>query len=118
MKRAAIVGAASAALFLGSMSGIGHASRPAAATCWIDPATAPVGEAYLVHAAGPPKLSAINIWITEPDGTMIGRPLGSTPDGTFEIWESSDAAGTYRYAFSGPTKPNMKMLASCEMDAF
>jgi hypothetical protein len=118
VKRAIVLLAASSSLLLGTMAGVGQAAKPQAASCWMDPSTAPVGQDYLVHAAGLPKLTAINIWITEPDGTVIGRPLGTTPDGTFDLWESSDSAGTYEYAFSGPTKPNTKMLADCSMDAY
>jgi hypothetical protein len=64
-------------------------------------------------------LSAVNLWVTDPSGTTTGSPLGSTPDGTFALNESSSSAGTWTYVFSGPTKNNgMLIYATCSVDAY
>jgi hypothetical protein len=93
-----------------------HKSDP---TCGISPSPTAVGEVYVVSAAGLPVLSAINLWVTDPSGNTTGSPLGSTPDGTFALNESSISAGTWTYVFSGPTKSNgMQIYASCSVDAY
>ena len=93
-----------------------HKSDP---PCTISPNPAAVGEVYVVTATGPPMMSAVNLWVTDPSGTTTGSPLGSTPDGTFALDESSISAGTWTYVFSGPTKNNnTQIYASCSVDAY
>jgi hypothetical protein len=92
-----------------------HKSDP---TCSIIPKLAAVGQVYVVSASGLPALSAVNLWVTDPSGTTTGSPLGSTPDGTFALTESSSSAGTWTYVFSGPTKNNMQIYATCSLDAY
>jgi hypothetical protein len=92
-----------------------HKSDP---TCGISPNPAAVGEFYVVSATGLPILSAINLWVTDPSGNTTGSPLGSTPDGTFALNESSSSAGTWTYVFSGPTKNNMQIYATCSVTAY
>jgi hypothetical protein len=90
-----------------------HKSDP---TCSISPSPADVGAIYVVSVTGIPTDTAINIWVTDSTGT-VGRPLGSTPDGTFNLNESSQVAGTTTYSFSGPVKNNMQVYATCSVDA-
>jgi len=97
--------------------GLVGAARPADAGCAVSPVTADVGETYVVSAWGLPTNSAINIWVTE-GGVTTGRPLGGTPDGTFNLNEYSSMPGVATYAFSGPTRPNMKVYASCTVSAY
>jgi hypothetical protein len=86
--------------------------------CAISTSAADVGEAYVVSAWGIPTGTAVNIWVTDPNDTTVGRPLGSTPDGTFNLKESSDSAGTWTYAFSGPTKKHMTWYGTCAVDVY
>ena len=97
---------------------IGAAShRPAGSGCAVNPASADVGETYVVSAWGLPTGSAINLWVTE-NGATTGSPLGGTPDGTFNLNESSATAGVTTYTFSGPTRPNMKVYGTCSVSAY
>ena len=91
-----------------------HKADPA---CTISPNPAAVGATYVVSATGIPTDTAINLWVTDPAGTVTGSPLGSTPDGTFNLNESSSSGGTWTYAFSGPVKPNTQVYATCSVDA-
>lgn len=82
--------------------------------------TAAVGQMYVVSMSGLPVGTAINLWVTDPNGHMAGSPLGSTPDGTFNLNESSPSAGQWTYTFSGPTKQNANSTAvygSCSVTA-
>jgi hypothetical protein len=90
----------------------GHRS---ASSCSVNPAAAAVGATYVVSATGLPTGSAINIWVTAPDGSTTGEPLGSTPDGTFNLNETSPSAGTWTYQFTGPTKHNTTVYGSCSV---
>jgi hypothetical protein len=85
--------------------------------CAVDPSSADVGETYVVSAWGIPTGTAVNLWITE-DGVTTGRPLGSTPDGTFNLNEASLTAGVTTYAFSGPVKQHMTMYGTCSVSAY
>ena len=96
----------------------GHGGDP---PCSISPATAAVGQVYVVSASGLPTSTAINLWVTDPNGNTTGSPLGSTPDGTFNLNESSSFAGRWTYMFSGPMKSNPNattVYARCSIDAF
>jgi len=84
--------------------------------CSINPSPAKVGENYVVSVSGLPLRTAINLWITDPSGATTGRPLGSTPDGSFNLNESSSSAGKWTYTFSGPTKINNTTI--CSVDAY
>jgi hypothetical protein len=89
--------------------------------CSINPNPASVGSAYVVSVSGLPTDTAINLWVTDPSGNTVGSPLGSTPDGTFNLNESSSSAGKWGYTFSGPTKNNSNttvVYASCSVDAY
>jgi hypothetical protein len=97
------------------------AARPAKKDppCSISPSPAAVGQTYVVSASGLPTATAINLWVTDPSGKTWGSPLGSTPDGTFNLNESSSSAGRWTYTFSGPTKNNnTTMYSSCSVDAY
>ncbi len=85
--------------------------------CSVSPSPSPLGETYVVSAWGLPADSAINLWVTDASGT-VGRPLGSTPDGSFALNESSQYAGTTTYQFSGPERGNMKVYATCFAEAY
>jgi hypothetical protein len=97
------------------------AARPAKKDppCTISPSPAAVGQTYVVSASGLPIGTAVNLWVTDPSGNTSGSPLGSTPDGSFNLNESSSSAGKWTYTFSGPTKNNnTTMYSSCSVDAF
>ena len=100
---------------LGLMGAATH--RPGSSGCAVYPTSADVGENYVVSAWGLPTGTAINLWVTEGDATT-GSPLGGTPDGTFNLNESSATAGVTTYTFSGPTRPNMKVYGSCSVSAY
>jgi hypothetical protein len=96
-------------------------SRKADPPCTISPSPAPVGSNYWLSVSGLPTGTPINLWVTDPSGHMSGSPLGSTGDGTFNMIESSDSAGTWTYTFAGPTKNNWDatpIYASCSVDAY
>ena len=98
-----------------SGGGGGHRSDP---LCTITSGSFAVGQVYVVSVSGLPTSTAINLWVTDPSGTTTGSPLGSTPDGSFNLNESSGAAGTWTYAFSGPTKQqNTTVYATCSVTA-
>jgi hypothetical protein len=83
--------------------------------------TAAVGQTYVVSMSGLPTSTAINLWVTDPNGNTTGSPLGSTPDGTFNLNESSAFAGQWTYTFSGPTKQNANsttVYGSCSVTAY
>jgi hypothetical protein len=86
--------------------------------CSVSPNPSDVGATYVVSAWGLPIGSAINLWVTDPTGHMDGSPLGSTPDGTFNLDESSQMPGTTTYAFSGPVKNHMKWYGTCSVEAY
>ena len=111
-----LVGATTSALADPHNGGGPHRSEP---PCSISPNPAAVGAVYVVSATGLPALSAINLWVTDPSGNTTGSPLGSTPDGTFALNESSSSAGTWTYMFSGPTKNNnTQIYSTCSVDAY
>jgi hypothetical protein len=85
--------------------------------CSVNPLSADIGETYVVSAWGIPTGIAVNLWITEA-GVTTGSPLGSTPDGTFNLNEVSSTAGVTTYTFSGPTKKNMTVYGSCTVSAY
>lgn len=84
--------------------------------CSISPSDTTVGAAYTVSAWGIPTRTAVNLWVTE-DGTTVGRPLGSTPDGTFNLQESSSTSGVTTYEFTGPVKKHMAVYGTCSVTA-
>jgi hypothetical protein len=90
----------------------GHEDPP----CTITPNSVAVGQTYVVSVSELPANTAINIWVTDANGT-VGRPLGSTPDGSFALNESSSVPGTTTYAFSGPEKHNMFVYSTCSVEA-
>jgi hypothetical protein len=83
--------------------------------CSINPSPALVGESYVVSASGIPTGTAVNLWVTDPNGVTVGSPLGSTPDGTFNLVESGTSAGVWSYTFSGPTKQNTVVYSTCSV---
>jgi hypothetical protein len=86
--------------------------------CTIAPTAVVVGQTYVVSASGIPTDTAINLWVTDPSGITSGSPLGSTPDGSFNLNESSPSPGTWTYAFSGPTKQqNTTVYSTCSVSA-
>jgi len=82
----------------------GQAQAKTSATETITPNPASVGQTFVVSVTGLPVGSAVNLFVTAPDGTVSGSPLGSTPDGTFALDESAPSAGDWTYTFTGPTK--------------
>ncbi len=84
--------------------------------CTINPSSAAIGATYVVSATGLPIGTAINLWVTTPDGTTSGSPLGSTPDGTFNLNESSASGGQWTYAFSGPVKQHTDVYSTCTLN--
>jgi len=112
----------------GSGSGGGHSggsggsgTQQTGSGCSVSPDHANVGQTYVVSASGLPTDTAINLWVTDPNGATTGSPLGSTPDGTFAMNESSSSAGTWTYTFSGPTKSNpaaTAVYATCSVAAY
>jgi hypothetical protein len=84
----------------------GGSPTPSTSSCSVNPSSVAVGDWYLVSASGLPTDTAINLWVTDPSGSTVGSPLGSAPDGTFNLNETSSSAGTWTYVFSGPTKTN------------
>jgi hypothetical protein len=85
--------------------------------CAVNPSSADVGETYVVSAWGIPTGIAINLWVTEA-GVTTGSPLGSTPDGTFNLDEVTSTPGVTTYTFSGPTKKNMTIYGTCTVSAY
>ena len=85
--------------------------------CSVSPASAAVGDVYVVSAWGIPTGTAVNLWVTQ-NGVTTGSPLGSTPDGTFNLNESSQTAGVTTYTFSGPTKKHMAVYGTCSVEAY
>ncbi len=63
-------------------------------SCSISPNPSAANATYVVSASGLPALSAINLKVTYGNGTVTMSPLGSTPDGTFAMNESSPVTGT------------------------
>ena len=83
--------------------------------CSISPSAVAVGQMYVVSVAGLPALSPINLVVANAQGTTAS-PLGSTPDGTFNLSEMSPVAGTTSYQFTGPFKnSNTTVYASCSV---
>jgi hypothetical protein len=89
----------------------------AASGCSVSTGSADVGEVYMVSAWGIPTGTAVNLWVTE-NGVTTGSPLGSTPDGTFNLSMSSQAAGVTTYTFSGPTRKHMAVYGTCTVSAY
>jgi hypothetical protein len=118
MKRIALGFVVAASIVIGTHPGIASAHPKTDPPCTINPNPAAVGSTYVVSASGLPSLSAINLWITAPNGTTTGTPLGSTPDGTFNLTDSSSYAGTWTYTFTGPTGHNMQTYASCSVSVY
>ena len=89
-------------------------------SCSVSSTSVAVGDWYVVSASGLPTGVAINLWVTDGNGNTTGSPLGSTPDGTFNLNESSSSAGQWSYTFSGPTKNNpatTSVYATCSVSA-
>ena len=118
MKRIALGFVVAASIALGTHTGFASAHPKSDPPCTVNPSPAAVGSTYVVSASGLPSLSAVNLWITAPNGTTTGSPLGSTPDGTFNLNESSSSSGTWTYTFSGPTGHNMQTYATCSVNAY
>jgi hypothetical protein len=85
--------------------------------CSVSSETVDVGQTYVVSAWGIPTDTAVNLWVTV-DGVTSGSPLGSTPDGTFNLNESSSVAGVTTYTFSGPTRKHMTVYGTCSVSAY
>jgi hypothetical protein len=102
MKRTLLITVLAAAVFalLALPAGAGNNSG----SCSISPNPAAVNSDYVVSAQGIPTKGAVNLFITDPNGNVVGRPLGSAPLGTFNIVESSPFAGLWTYEFQGPTR--------------
>jgi hypothetical protein len=101
----------------GHGNGGGSPTAPSS-SCSVNPGSVAVGDWYVVSASGLPTDTAVNLWVTDPSGGTVGRPLGSAPDGTFNLNESSSSAGVWTYTFSGPTKTNnTAVYATCSVTA-
>lgn len=100
-------------------NGKGHSQSDPA--CTITPSPVAVGQNYVVSVSGLPTDTAINLWVTDPNGNTSGSPLGSAPTSTYNLNESSSFGGQWTYTFSGPTKNNASttvVYASCSVDAY
>jgi hypothetical protein len=96
-----------------SASGGGKHSDP---PCTINPSSASVGQSYTVTASSLPTNTALNLSVTDANGTSVG-PLGSTSDGTMMLSESSSVAGTVTYQFLGAIKNNgATVYSSCSLN--
>jgi len=89
-----------------------HRADPA---CSVSPNPSAVNATYVVSAHGLPTLSAINLIVKYGNGTTTASPLGSTPDGTFNLNESSPVAGTTTYEFTGLIRTNTQIYATCSV---
>jgi hypothetical protein len=101
----------------GAAKGGGGGGQRKDPACSVSPNPSPVGETHVVSVSGLPTDTAINLWVTDASGT-VGRPLGSTPEGSFALEESSRFVGTTIYQFSGPERGNMKIYSTCFADAY
>ena len=110
----AVVAAAMTAVPMVAVSSFA-ASHKSGSSCAISPNPAAVDATYVVSATGLPTGTAVNLWVTSPDGSTTGSPLGSTPDGTFNLDETSATAGTWTYQFTGPTKHNTVVYGTCSV---
>jgi hypothetical protein len=102
-------------------SPIAAASHKADPGCSVSPSAPTVGSTYTVAAWGLPTGRALNLWVTDPAGTVTGTPIGSTSDGTFTINGSAPSAGTWTYTFKGADKNNpatTPVYATCSVDAY
>jgi hypothetical protein len=84
-------------------------------SCSVSPNPSAVNATYVVSATGLPVLSAINLIVKYGNGTVTASPLGSTPDGTFNMNESSPVAGTTTYEFTGLIRNNTQIYATCSV---
>jgi len=116
-----ILSAAMLGLVIAAMSTTGSgvllAAHKADPACSISPNPAALGATYVVAARGLPALSPINLIVSSAGGTTIS-PLGSTPDGTFALNESSAVAGTTTYQFAGLIRKNTQIYATCSVAAY
>jgi len=103
--------AASAAVAVPALA----ATHKPGSSCAISPNPAAVNATYVVSAVGLPTGTAVNLFVTAPDGSTTGSPLGSTPDGTFNLNESSSTPGSWTYQFTGPTKHNTVVYGTCSV---
>jgi hypothetical protein len=116
MKRTLLATAVAGMLYAG-MASAASAAKQKDPPCSINPAQVSVGQNYTVSVSGLPALSPINIVITNANGTTMS-PLGSTPDGSFALTESSSVAGTTTYQFTGLIKQNnTQVYSSCSVSA-
>jgi hypothetical protein len=115
MKRTGLAVLMAAALVVAISGPAGAARKNVDPPCSINPNPAAVGQTYVVSVSGLPTGTAINLWVTDPNGNTTGSPLGSTPDGTFNLNESSSFAGNWTYAFSGPVKQNTVVYSTCSV---
>ena len=102
---------------VGAMAQTGYAAPKPDPVCSVSPSSSTLGATYVVSASGIPTGTAINLWVTDATGT-VGSPLGSTPDGTFNLNESSQTAGTVTYQFSGPVKQRTQFYATCSVEVY
>ena len=84
--------------------------------CSISPNPAAVSQNFVISASGIPVGGAVNILTTSPSGVTTGSPLGSTPDGNFNLNNSEASSGLWQYQFTGPTKVrNTVIYATCSV---
>jgi len=93
------------------------ASHKADPTCTVSPNPSAANTTYVVSAIGLPVLSATNLIVKYGNGTVTMSPLGSTPDGAFNLKEASPVAGTTTYQFTGLIRNNnTKIYATCSIN--
>ena len=105
----------------GGAGGGGGSPTQSDPSCSVSANSVAVGDWFHVTASGLPTDSAINFWITDPNGHTVGTPLGTTPDGTADMSESASSSGPWTYTFSGPTRNNpatMAVYATCSVTAY
>ena len=96
----------------GALNMVPAASKHKDPSCAVTPNTAAVNTTYVVSANGLPTLSPINLIVKYGNGTVTMSPLGSTPDGTFNLNESSTVSGTATYEFTGLIRNNNTQIYS------
>jgi hypothetical protein len=111
-----VVIAVTSVIGFSSLTAVNVASKHKAdPSCSITPNPSAVNASYVVSASGLPALSAINLKVTYGNGTVTTSPLGSTPDGAFNLNESSPVTGTTTYQFLGLITNNTKIYATCSV---
>lgn len=111
MKRL-ILAAIVVTMSLGVMgSGAQAASKHGDPPCVVNPNPVSVGQSYNVSVSGLPTSTVLNLWVTSPNGTTTGTPLGDVASGAISLTTSSPTAGTWNYQITGTNAT--RVYSSC-----